>query len=58
MKLSDYIKTEADSVLYRTTDPTVLIGGRPVPALTSLLLRACQDDPDRFEEATRIGAAR
>ena len=55
-KLSDFVKSEAVSVLFRTTDPTVVIDGKPVPALTSLLHRVCQNDPERFEEATRIVA--
>lgn len=38
----------------RTVDPETSINGQPVPALTSLLFRVCDKDPDKFEEATRL----
>ena len=40
--------------LYSTVDPTTLLDGRPLPALTVLLYRVCHSDPEKFEEATRI----
>jgi len=43
-----------DQILFRTVDPTVLIEGRPVPAMTTLLHRVCDNDPRKFEEATRL----
>lgn len=45
---------QIDMVLYKTTDPSALLDGRALPALTVLLHRMCQNDPDRFEEALRI----
>jgi len=42
------------SIMLRTADPTVQIGGRPTPALTTLLYRVCDNDAGRFAEATRI----
>lgn len=41
-------------VLYCTVDPTVLIEGKSVPALTSLLYGVCGGDADKFEEAIRL----
>lgn len=41
-----------DKVLYLTKDPLSPI--KDCPALTTLLYRVCQEDVERFEEATRI----
>lgn len=43
-----------DQVLFTTNDPTKLIDGRPVPAMTTLLYGVCGNDADKFEEATRL----
>lgn len=43
-----------EQILFRTIDPTVLLAGKPVPAMTTLLHWVCGNDPDKFEEATRI----
>ncbi len=56
MKIDEFWTSDTDPVLYLTVDPTVVIDGQPVPALTSLLHRVCGNDPDKFEEATRIVA--
>jgi gamma-glutamyl:cysteine ligase YbdK (ATP-grasp superfamily) len=48
------LRREIEQVLFRTIDPTVRLDGRPMPALTTLLLRVCGDDAEKFEEATRI----
>jgi hypothetical protein len=48
------MRHETEGVLFRTTDPTVQLQGKPIPAMTSLLHRVCDNDPDKFEEATRI----
>jgi hypothetical protein len=45
---------QARQIMFRTIDPTVLLDGRPVPAMTTLLYSICDNDPDKFEEATRI----
>ena len=41
-------------VVYRTTDPTTCLDGKPVPALTTLLHRVCDNDETKFEEALRL----
>ena len=46
--------TAVDRVLYGTVDPTVSFNGGPVPAMTTLLHRVCDNDPKKFEEATRL----
>jgi hypothetical protein len=46
--------TDVDRILYRTVDPTVVFRGKPLPAATTLLIRICDNDPDKFEEATRV----
>ncbi len=51
---SEAFELLAEQVLLQTVDPTVLVDGRPVPALTSLLYRVCANDPDKFAEATRL----
>ena len=43
-----------DQVLFRTVDPTANLHGRPLPAMTTMLHRVCGNDPEKFEEATRI----
>lgn len=45
----------AIDVLFSTVDPTVeLAPGKPVPAMTTMLYRVCDNDPVKFEEATRL----
>lgn len=46
--------TDAERILYTTIDPTIVMDGRPVPAMTTLLYRVCGNDPAKFEEATRL----
>lgn len=46
--------TDREQILYDTIDPENVVDGRPVPALTTLLYRVCGEDPERFEEATRL----
>lgn len=46
--------TDLELVLYTTMDPEVQIGGRALPAMTTMLHRVCQNDPERFAEACRI----
>lgn len=41
-------------ILFATNDDKISIDGRPVPAMTTLLYRVCGNDPERFEEATRL----
>ena len=43
---------DVEKVLYLTKDPLSPI--EDCPALTTLLYRVCQEDVERFEEATRI----
>jgi hypothetical protein len=44
-----------DQVLYGTLDPTVLLDdGKPLPAMTTMLYRVCDNDEKKFEEAARI----
>ncbi len=45
---------DADAFLLSTVDPTISLDGRPVPAMTTMLYRVCDNDPQRFEEATRL----
>jgi len=45
---------DIEPLLFSVRDPKYNFQGRPVPALTSLMYRVCGDDPERFEEATRI----
>lgn len=47
---------EIERVLYCTVDPTVRLQGGPIPAMTTLLHRVCDNDSTKFEEATRIVA--
>lgn len=50
-------KSTADKVqqiLYMTKDPTMLLDGRPIPAMTTLLHRVCDNDLKKFEETCRI----
>jgi hypothetical protein len=47
-------KEVMERVIFRTIDPTISLDGRPVPAMTTLLYRVCDDDPDKLEEATRL----
>jgi hypothetical protein len=43
-----------DLVLYGTTDPTVNADGKPVPAMTTMLYRVCDNDEVKFAEAVRL----
>lgn len=43
-----------DIIMMQTKDPTTLIEGLSVPALTTLLYRVCDNDERRFEEADRL----
>lgn len=43
-----------EKILLTTLDPTVNLNGRPVPAITTLLHRVCDNNEDMFQEATRI----
>lgn len=38
----------------RTKDPENRLLGNPVPALTTLLYKVCDQDQNKFEEATRL----
>ena len=46
--------TTVDSILYKTVDPSVSLDGSPLPAMTTMLYRVCDNDPAKFEEATRL----
>lgn len=46
--------TDTDQILFRTLDPTVMLNGKPLPAMTTLLSQVCDSDPNRFQEAIRI----
>jgi len=41
-------------VLYGTVDPDHWLLGSKVPAMTTLLYRVCDNDSNKFEEATRL----
>jgi len=41
-------------ILYGTKDPTIMLDPSPVPAMTTLLHRICDNNPAKFEEAMRI----
>lgn len=45
---------DLDRIFYTTNDPTILMDGRPVPAMTTLLHHVCGNDRAKFEEATRL----
>ena len=50
-KISD-LYTE---IMIRTYDPSHLFSdGHPMPALTTLLVKVCDQDQTKFEEATRL----
>lgn len=51
---SDPDSLTAEQVLYRTRDPQHQLDGLPLPALTTLLYRVCDNDPDRFATACRL----
>lgn len=51
---SETAKSAVDQIIFRTVDPTVTLEGNPLPAMTTMLYRVCDNNPDRFEEATRI----
>lgn len=42
------------ATLMATKDPEHFIMGQPIPALTTLLHGVCGNDPEKFEEATRL----
>ena len=52
--MSDSTLSSVDRVLYGTTDPTVSLDGKPVPAMTTMLHRICDNDEKKFEEAMRL----
>jgi hypothetical protein len=43
-----------ERVLYTTQDPTVTMNAKPLPAMTTLLHRVCDNDQTRFNEAVRL----
>lgn len=43
-----------ERVLYITKDNTVQFMGGPVPAMTTMLMRVCDNNPEKFEEAMRL----
>jgi hypothetical protein len=45
---------QIQQILLHTQDPTTLVDGKPVPALTSLFHRVCRGDEEKFEEAARL----
>lgn len=45
---------KVQQVLFMTVDPTVPFRGSHLPAMTTLLHRVCDNDPTKFEEASRI----
>jgi hypothetical protein len=57
MSIADTQTTQdhVDRVLYGTLDPTVLLDdGKPLPAMTTMLYRVCDNDKKKFEEAARL----
>lgn len=42
------------AVLFRATDPNNRLGGRSLPAMTTMLYRICDDDQNKFDEACRL----
>jgi len=51
-KTAEQIITQ--QILFRTIDPTVVSAGGPMPAMTTMLIRVCNNDPVKFEEACRL----
>ena len=51
MKIED---VDPDRWFYTTTDPTVLLHGRPAPASTVLYYKHCDGDSAMFDEVNRI----
>lgn len=50
-------KLDPDHIMIRTLDPETLLVGHhrlSVPALTSLLISVCKNDPTTFDEACRL----
>lgn len=52
--MHDYKKAKINRILLGTIDPTVLLAGHPVPAMTTMLYRVCDNDLEKFAEATRL----
>lgn len=52
--MDDPMQLAINRILFGTTDPTVNLEGTPVPALTTLLYRVCDENQDKFKEATRV----
>ena len=48
------MSADVAAILFGTVDPTVSLDGRPIPAMSTMLYRVCDNDPVRFEEATRL----
>lgn len=42
-----------DRWCYSATDDRVMLDGKPMPILTVVLHRVCNNDPTRFDEAVR-----
>ena len=45
---------KVEKIFYSTVDPENDLGGMPIPALTTLLLKVCDNDQTKFDEATRL----
>ena len=46
---------QVEQLMYATVDPTVEFSpGQPMPAMTTLPFRVCDNDQTKFEEACRL----
>lgn len=48
------LRRKVDEIIYRTTDSKFTMNGAPVPALTTLLCKICDNDGAKFLEAARL----
>ena len=46
--------TAFDEWCFTATDDRTLIDGKPIPMMTTLLYRVCDNDRKKFEEAIRL----
>lgn len=53
-KGSEADKEDIERVMLGTVDPTVRVEDKPLPALSTLLLRVCDGNEAKFKEATRL----
>lgn len=51
---SEADKEDIERIMLGTVDPTVRVENGPLPALSTLLIRVCDGNEAKFNEATRL----